>query len=67
VKAQLIRDAVADVVAEGRVRTYDMLRMTGGPQVIERGAATTQQMTDAILAALTKRMQSAGEPAMAAQ
>jgi isocitrate dehydrogenase (NAD+) len=54
-------------VAEGRVRTYDMLRMTGGPQVIERGAATTQQMTDAILAALTKRLQSAVEPASVAQ
>jgi isocitrate dehydrogenase (NAD+) len=67
VKAQAVRDAVADVVAEGRVRTYDMLRMTGGPQVIERGAATTQQMTDAILAALTKRLQTAGEPAVAAR
>jgi isocitrate dehydrogenase (NAD+) len=64
-KAGLVRDAVADVVAEGRVRTYDMLRMTGGPRVIEQGAATTYQMTDAVLAALTKRLQSAGEPVLA--
>jgi isocitrate dehydrogenase (NAD+) len=64
-KAALVRAAVADVVEEGRVRTYDMLRMTGGPRVIEQGAATTSQMTDAILAALTKRLQSAGEPVLA--
>jgi hypothetical protein len=29
-----------------------MLRLTGGPAVFEQGAATTQQMTDAIIAAL---------------
>jgi isocitrate dehydrogenase (NAD+) len=51
-KADAVRDAVAAVVAEGRVRTYDMMRMTGGPDVIARGAATTQQMTDAIIAVL---------------
>lgn len=51
-KAARIRDAVAAVVAEGKVRTYDMLRLTGGPKVFERGAATTRKMTDAILANL---------------
>jgi isocitrate dehydrogenase (NAD+) len=51
-KAEQIRAAVAAVVAEGRVRTYDMMRITGGPQVIEKGAATTTQMTDAVIAAL---------------
>jgi isocitrate dehydrogenase (NAD+) len=51
-KAEAVRDAVAAVVADGHVRTYDMLRMTGGPRAIEQGAATTQQMTDAVLAAL---------------
>ncbi|MFH1145301.1 MAG: isocitrate/isopropylmalate family dehydrogenase, partial [Candidatus Eisenbacteria bacterium] len=49
-KAGRIRRAVAAVVAEGKVRTYDMLKMTGGPNAIAQGAATTQQMTDAILA-----------------
>ena len=47
-----VRDAVASVVAEGKVRCYDMLRLSGGPGVFDRGAATTTQMTDAILAKL---------------
>ena len=47
--AQRIRDAVAAVVAEGRVRTYDMMKLTGGPKAIEQGAATTFQVTDAII------------------
>jgi 3-isopropylmalate dehydrogenase len=51
-KARRIRQAVAAVVREGRVRTYDMLRLPGGPDVIRQGAATTTQMTDAILAQL---------------
>jgi isocitrate dehydrogenase (NAD+) len=51
-KAGRIRAAVAAVVAEGRVRTYDMMRITGGADVIAQGAATTTQMTDAVLAAL---------------
>ncbi len=49
-KGDKIRGAVAAVVKEGKVRTYDMLRIPGGPKVFEKGAATTQQMTDAILA-----------------
>jgi 3-isopropylmalate dehydrogenase len=48
-KAQRVRDAVAAVVAEGKVRTYDMLKMPGGPKAIENGAATTFQVTDAII------------------
>jgi isocitrate dehydrogenase (NAD+) len=51
-KANAVRDAVAGVVAEGQVRTYDMIRIPGGPDVIEKGAATTTQMTDAIIAHL---------------
>jgi 3-isopropylmalate dehydrogenase len=51
-KATRIRDAVATVVKAGKVRSYDMLRLPGGPGVIKRGAASTVQMTDAILAAL---------------
>ena len=51
-KAERVRAAVAAVVAEGKVRTYEMIKIAGGPLSIARGAATTQQMTDAILARL---------------
>jgi len=51
-KATKIRDAVAAVIAEGKVRTYDMMKLTGGADVIAKGAATTQQMTDAVIAQL---------------
>ena len=51
-KAQRIREAVAAVVAEGKVRTYDMMKMPGGANAIANGAATTFQVTDAIIAAL---------------
>jgi len=47
-----VRDAVAAVVADGSVRCYDMLKLRGGPQAITDGAATTVQMTDAIIAKL---------------
>lgn len=47
-----IRNAVAEVVADGKVRTYDMMRIPGGPKAIGNGAASTQSMTDAILAKL---------------
>jgi 3-isopropylmalate dehydrogenase len=47
-----IRGAVAEVVADGSVRCYDMLKLRGGPQAIADGAATTVQMTDAIIAKL---------------
>jgi isocitrate dehydrogenase (NAD+) len=51
-KADRIRNAVAAVVKEGKVRTYDMKRLSGGPKSISQGAASTVQMTDAILAKL---------------
>jgi len=51
-KGRCVRDAVGAVVREGKVRTYDMLRLPGGPGVFKQGAATTTQMTDAILAHL---------------
>ena len=50
--AAKIRDAVTAVIADGTVRCYDMLKLRGGPQAIDQGAATTTQMTDAIIAAL---------------
>jgi len=48
-KANRIRTAIAEVVREGKVRTYDMMRLTGGPKAISQGAASTVQMTDAVL------------------
>ena len=49
-KAGRIRDAIAAVVKEGKVRTYDMMRIPGGARAISQGAASTVQMTDAVLA-----------------
>jgi 3-isopropylmalate dehydrogenase len=40
------------VVREGKVRTYDMMRVAGGAKSIAQGAASTPQMTDAILSKL---------------
>jgi isocitrate dehydrogenase (NAD+) len=51
-KANRIRNAVAAVVKEGKVRTYDMMRISGGAMSISQGAASTVEMTDAILAKL---------------
>ena len=47
-----IRKAVADVIEEGKVRTYDMMKMAGRPEVLKNGAASTSQMTNAIIAKL---------------
>jgi isocitrate dehydrogenase (NAD+) len=52
--AARIRDAVAAVLAEGRVRTYDMLRLAAGPDVVSHGAAPTRKMTDAVVARIEK-------------
>jgi len=51
-KAGMIKKAVATVIQEGKVRTYDMLRLKGSEKVLEQGAASTEQMTDAIISAL---------------
>jgi 3-isopropylmalate dehydrogenase len=50
--AARIRAAIAAVVREGRVRTYDMLRLPAGSMALAAGAAGTRAMTDAILARL---------------
>jgi len=51
-RARRVRHAVAGVVEEGKVRTYDMMRLPGGPGVIAGGAATTIQVTDAVIGRL---------------
>ena len=48
-KAKRIRNAIEAVIAEQKVRTYDIMRLIGGPDVIAQGAATTQKMTDAVI------------------
>jgi isocitrate dehydrogenase (NAD+) len=53
-KAERIKSAVAAVIREGKVRTYDMMRISGGAKSISQGAASTNQMTDAILAKLSR-------------
>ncbi len=50
--AHRIRNAVATVIAEGKVRTYDMMKMTGSPDVIGKGAASTRDMANAIISEL---------------
>jgi 3-isopropylmalate dehydrogenase len=49
-KAKQIRKAVLEVISEGKVRTYDMMKMTGKADVINQGAASTVEMVDAIIA-----------------
>ena len=51
-KADRIRKAIAKVVKDGKVKTYDMLKLKGSPDVIKQGAASTIEMTDAIIANL---------------
>jgi 3-isopropylmalate dehydrogenase len=50
--ANKIRKAIAEVIEEGKVKTYDMMKIRGGADVFEKGACTTQEMTDAVIAKL---------------
>ena len=50
--AERIRKAIAEVVEEGKVMAYDMLKLPGSPDVVNQGAASTSQMADAIIAKL---------------
>jgi len=47
--AERIRKAIAEIILEGKVRTFDMMKMTGRPEVVNNGAASSVQMTDAII------------------
>jgi isocitrate dehydrogenase (NAD+) len=51
-KATRIRKSIETVINDGKVKSYDMMKMTGSQKVIEQGAATTQQITDAVIEAL---------------
>ncbi|MDP4289548.1 MAG: isocitrate/isopropylmalate family dehydrogenase [Bacteroidota bacterium] len=48
-RADKIRKAIAEVVAENKVLAYDMMKLSGSPDVILQGAASTHQMADAII------------------
>ncbi len=48
-KATAIRDAIAKVIADGKTRSYDVMKLRGGPDAISQGAATTTQVTDAVI------------------
>ena len=50
--ASKIRKSVAEVIEEGAVKTYDMMKMPGKADVVTKGAASTTQMADAIIAKL---------------
>jgi len=51
-KSKRILKAIAAVVEDGKVRTYDMLRLAGSAEVFKSGAVSTDQMTDAVIAKL---------------
>jgi 3-isopropylmalate dehydrogenase len=51
-KAERIRKAIAIVIEEGKFRTYDMMKLKGGPDVFAKGACTTEQMTGEIISKL---------------
>ncbi|HNW75119.1 MAG TPA: isocitrate/isopropylmalate family dehydrogenase, partial [Bacteroidales bacterium] len=52
--SEKIQKAVAEVVEEGKVKTYDMMKLPGKPDVFEKGAANTTQMADAIIAKIRR-------------
>jgi 3-isopropylmalate dehydrogenase len=51
-RSQRIHKAIAAVIAEGKHFTYDMMKMRGGAEAVKNGAATTDELTDAIIAKL---------------
>lgn len=52
--AARIRSAIAAVILEGKVRTYDMMKLKGEPDAIKKGAASTRQMGDEIRKRVTR-------------
>jgi len=47
-----IQTAVATVIEEGKVKTYDMMKLSGNPEVFDKGAVNTKEMADAVIAKL---------------
>ena len=50
--AAKIRKTIAKLILEGKIKTYDMKKMAGQQDVIEKGASSTEQMANAIIAKL---------------
>ena len=50
--ASRIRRSIKKVISEGKTRTYDMLKMPGQQEVLEMGAASTAEMSNAIIQSL---------------
>ncbi|MFC2146768.1 isocitrate/isopropylmalate dehydrogenase family protein [Acidobacteriota bacterium] len=48
-KAKNIRTAIGKVIEEGKVMSYDMLKLKGSPEALQQGAASITQITDAII------------------
>lgn len=48
-KAKKIRQAIAEVIKECKVQTYDMKKLRGGKDVLAQGAASTIEITDEII------------------
>ncbi len=48
-KAVNIRNAIAKVIDDGKVRTYDMMKLRGSQEVLEQGACSTEEMTNEII------------------
>lgn len=48
-KAVNIRNAIAKVIDEGKVKTYDMMKLRGSQEVLEQGACSTEEMTNEII------------------
>ncbi len=44
-----IRDAISKVISEGKVKTYDMMKLKGSEDALDKGAASTTEMTDEII------------------
>lgn len=48
-KARNIRQAIAKVISNGDSKTYDMLKLSGNPDVIINGAVSTNEMVNTII------------------
>ncbi|MEN8223584.1 MAG: isocitrate/isopropylmalate family dehydrogenase [Acidobacteriota bacterium] len=44
-----IRNAIAKVVEEGKVKSYDMMKLKGSEAALDQGAASTKEMADEII------------------
>jgi len=44
-----IRDSITKVITEGKVKSYDMMKLKGSPEALNLGAASTKEITDEII------------------